>query len=306
VEAVVHLERDYQQLEADLEKEGADDNDEDAPESGGGSSAADRHWAQTLVPYLIGIVNKALSKHPDLILNGSVDALFAGLLAPVRAEHQRNFDVKLIKPITSSLTPDPNDPVTTQAVKHAAELLKGAIDTALQQQTDTPWFQFVRETAPTPKTDSPTKSTSFEGAGSEAFDDKKAYASLLMKLSALKGDCRAAAQFLGNAKQLSIIFPYEQTEGKKEVDPNNKRPSVLTKLATLGGALVAGIGTVRASLGAQPPNLQAARNEYARLDQAATQIQVDLPRHGDVVERGVKLFILKPLEDEITAKSVGN
>lgn len=308
VEAVVNVEKDFQKFEADLEierKSGEEDDDDDGGEQAGegvkagATTSAAKHWEKTMVPYVTGLINSVLSKHPDLILKVSPTQLIGGLMGAVRARFEQTFDPAKIRPFGKDHRPEPHDTTTTEAVNSAATLLLQAAQTATTKKADTEWFQYA-PIVEKPKTGNGGKKVEITGAGPEQFDDQKAYGTLLMKLSALKNDAAAAAKFLGDGKLLTAIFPYEMSDGRKETDPNNKQPSVLTKLTGLGDTLSLGVGNVRKSLGQQPPDIEAARTMLGQLEQAVDRLQ--LPRHGDTVQKGVKLFILKPLEDEITAK----
>ena len=309
VEAVVHLEKDFEKFQADLEierKSGEDDDDDDGGEEAGegvvkagATTSAAKHWEKVMVPYVTGLINSVLSKHPDLILKVSPTQLIGGLMGAVRARFEQTFDPAKIRPFGKDHRPEPHDTTTTEAVNSAATLLLQAAQSATSKKADTEWFQYAPLEEKT-KTGNGGKKVEITGAGPEQFDDQKAYGTLLMKLSGLKSDAGAAAKFLSDGKLLSAIFPYEMSDGRKETDPNQKKPSVLTNLAALGSTLSDGVTNVRKSLGQQPPDIEAARATLGQLEQDVNRLQ--LPRHGDTVQKGVKLFILKPLEDEITAK----
>jgi len=297
VEKVVHVEKDWEQFKADLEKEATDDDDDEEGNEGRATTTAGKYWEKTMVPYLTGQINAVLSKHPDLILKGQPAQVIAGLLGGVRQTFERTFEFSKIKPLGDH-GPDPQDATSTEAATSARALLLQAAQTAVNKKADTQWFQY----APIPektKTGGGEKKIAFTGTAPEEFDDKKAYGSLLVRLSSLKADPGAAANFLRNAKQLTAIFPYEMSNGIKTANPQNEPPSVVKILSSLGELLSNGVDSARRSLREQPPGIEAARTRLGQLEQAVNGLT--LPRHGDTVQKGVKLFILKPLEDEINA-----
>jgi hypothetical protein len=89
------------------------------------------------------------------------------------------------------------------------------------------------------------------------------------------------------------------SNGVKTANPQNEPPSVVKILASLGELLSSGVDNARRSLREQPPGIEAARTRLGQLEQAVNSLR--LPRHGETVQKGVKLFILTPLEEEINA-----
>ena len=139
-----------------------------------------------MVPYINGLLNSVMGKHPDLILKVQPQQLAAGLMGGVRSQFERTFDLNKIKPFGKDHRPDPRDTTTTEAVKSVAAILLQAAKTATDQKADTEWFQY----APLPDDGGPAaasrREVAFAGTEPEQFDDQKAYGSLLMKLSSLR------------------------------------------------------------------------------------------------------------------------
>ncbi|EDY18724.1 hypothetical protein CfE428DRAFT_3761 [Chthoniobacter flavus Ellin428] len=294
VEKVVHVEKDWEQFKADLHTEKTqDDDDDEEGNEGGATTPAGKYWEKTMVPYMTGLINRALSKHPDLMLKGQPAQVIAGLLGGVRQKFEQTYDVYKIKPFQDH-KPNPDDKTTTEAVNTAWTLLATAAQAASDKKADTEWFHY----APVPEKTGGggEKKIAFTGTGPEQFDDQKAYGSLLMRLSALKADAGAAAKFLGDKKQLSAIFPYEMSYGKHEAV---QTPSVVNLLGDLGNALFNEITNLRRDLRGQPPAIESARTRFGQLEQTVNGLH--LPRHGETVQKAVRLFILEPLKQEITA-----